>query len=158
MNLPVFHVGLLSECDRMASLHPRFATALAFLKRPDLATLAPGRYPLDGDDVFATISEIDLKVFGTTQRVELHHAYIDIQAPLSGPETIGTLELKPEETAKIAIDPARDIAFFEAATNPVTLAPGDFMVIRPDAGAHAPGYTLAAPGKVRKLIIKIRAA
>ena len=152
-----FHIGRIADCDSLTSCHPRFAQAFAFLKRPDLATLAPGRYDIDGDNVFATISEIDLKPFGTTQRTELHRAYIDIQSPLSGPETIGVLELAPEDGAKVVIDPARDIAFFDVATKPVTLTPGDFMVIQPTTGAHAPGHTLDAPHRVRKLIIKIRA-
>ena len=155
MNTP-FHVGRIADCDSIASFHPRFAQALAFLKRPDLAMLAPGRYDIDGDDVFATVSDIDLKPFGTTQRAELHRAYIDIQAPLSGPETIGFLELAPEYGAKVEIDPERDIAFFDVATKPVTLAPGEFAVIQPVTGAHAPGHAVGAARRVRKLVIKIR--
>ena len=155
MNTP-FHVGRIADCDSIASFHPRFAQALAFLKRPDLAMLAPGRYDIDGDDVFATVSDIDLKPFGMTQRAELHRAYIDIQAPLSGPETIGFLELAPEYGAKVEIDPERDIAFFDVATKPVTLAPGEFAVIQPVTGAHAPGHAVGAARRVRKLVIKIR--
>ncbi len=35
--------------------------AFVFLQRTDLATLAPGKYPIDGDDVYATVSDDPLK-------------------------------------------------------------------------------------------------
>lgn len=156
MDTEDFYVGRIADCDRIAARHPRLAQAFAFLKRPDLAALPPGRYDLDGDNLWATVQDVALKPFGDTQHAEIHHTYIDIQAPLTGPETIGLLALAPDAAAKVPYDAARDVGFLDVATRPTTLVPGDFAVLMPPCGAHAPGCSLDGARTVRKLIIKIR--
>ena len=87
--MPVFITGKIADSAKYESLHPRFAKAFAFMRRADLAKLKPGRYEIDGDNMWAMIQESKLTPFGDVQRTEVHGKYIDIQAPLDGPETIG---------------------------------------------------------------------
>ena len=89
--LPVFFTGRIADSAKYEGYHPRFAKAFAFMRRPDLASLKPGRYEIDGDNMWAMIQEAKLTPFGDVQRTEVHGKYIDIQAPLDGPETIGIL-------------------------------------------------------------------
>ena len=156
MDTKDFYVGRIADCMRIADRHPRLAKALDFLSRPDLATLPCGRYEIDGDNCWAMVQDADLKPFGDVQRPEVHGAYIDIQAPITGPETIGLLSITPEARAEIAFDAKKDIGFFDAKTEPVTLRPGDFAVLMPPLGAHAPCRSLDGARSIRKLVIKIR--
>ena len=151
-----FYVGKIVDCDQVVNRHPRFAKAFEFLKRPDLFTLPVGRYELDGDNMWAMIQDAELKPFGDIQHPEVHATYIDIQAPLTGPETIGLLPLTPEALAKIAVDAGKDIGFFDAKTQPATLTPGEFAILMPPYGGHAPCRSMDGARKIRKLVIKIR--
>ena len=150
-----FIVAKIADCGAYAARHPRFAKAFAFLKRPDLAALAPGRYEIDGDDAWAMIQTPTLKAAGDTQHAEVHARFIDIQAPLDGPETIGLLDLGDAPRFE-PFDEKQDIGFADVKTELVTLAPGDFAVLFPGRGAHAPCLTTGAPCARKKLVIKVR--
>ncbi len=151
-----FIVGKISECDQYAKMHPRFAKAFEFLKRPDLAKLPVGRYEIDGDNIWAFIVDVKEKPFGDIQTTETHRTYIDIQAPLSGPETIGFLTATDDLLAKYDFNVEKDYVLFQAKTKPVTFQPGEFAIFIPPYGAHAPGLSLDGEPTVRKLVIKIR--
>jgi len=148
--------GSIADCDRYASLHPRFAKAFAFLKRPDLSALAPGRYEIDGSNCWATVQEKTLASFETSQ-AEAHRRYIDIHAPLNGPETIGVLELDDEQL-KLPFDEANDYMLFKAESRPVVINPGSFAICFPPRGGHVPGCRApGGPERGRKVVIKILA-
>ena len=154
--MPVFITGKIADSAKYESLHPRFAKAFAFMRRADLAKLKPGRYEIDGDNMWAMIQEAKLTPFGDVQRTEVHGKYIDIQAPLDGPETIGLLKLDPKERAALDFDEAKDYALFDRKTRAYTFLPGDFGVFVPPYGAHAPGKSLDGATRVKKLVIKVR--
>ena len=154
--LPVFFTGKIADSARYEGYHPRFARAFEFMRRPDLASLKPGRYEIDGDNMWAMIQEAKLTPFGDVQRAEVHGRYIDIQAPLDGPETIGLLALTPKERAALDFDEAKDYALFDRKTRAYTFQPGDFGVFVPPYGAHAPCKSLDGATRVKKLVIKVR--
>ena len=62
--------------------------AFAFLKNNDLTKLAPGKYPIDGDNVYASITEDSTKDYDKS-KWESHRKYIDLQYVISGEEKIG---------------------------------------------------------------------
>ena len=154
--LPAFITGKIADSAKYESLHPRFAKAFAFMRRADLASLKPGRYEIDGDNMWAMIQEAKLTPFGDIQRTEVHGTYIDIQAPLDGPETIGLYEMPQKERADLDFDAAKDYSLFDRKTRPVTFLPGDFGVFVPPYGAHAPCKSLDGATRVKKLVIKVR--
>ncbi|MBQ6137265.1 MAG: YhcH/YjgK/YiaL family protein [Kiritimatiellae bacterium] len=145
--------GRLADSAAFESLHPLFPKAFAFLRRPDIASLAPGRYGIDGDRCWASVADLELSPAAEKMKYEVHRRYIDIQAPLTGPETFGVLESSggPE------FDDERDIGFFEAGGRCVTVAPGEFAVFMPGDGAHAPGHSDDGPRTVRKVVVKVLA-
>ena len=156
MELGEFVVAKIADSAKYEQLHPRFAKAFEFMRRPDLATLPLGRYEIDGDNMWAMIQEAKLKPFGEIQHPEVHGTYIDIQAPLSGPETIGLYTMTPDERAQIAFKADKDIGFFDAQTKPATLQPGEFAILVPPYGAHAPCRSMDGERTIKKLVIKIR--
>lgn len=149
-----FVVASTDECARYERLHPRFGKAFEFLKRPDLAMLPVGRYEIETNNCWAIVQELELTPFGDIQHPEVHRDFIDIQAPLDGPETYGLYDTKG--TLFEPFDAAKDIGFADAKTEPLTLRPGEFAIFFPDSGAHAPCKTLGPTTMRKKLVIKVR--
>ena len=148
--------GSVSESSRYESLHPWFAKAFAFMRRPDLGDLPCGRYEIDGTNCWAMVQEVSLKPFAKENQYEVHRAFIDIQAPIAGCETIGVVE--PDSNVFADFDNEKDVVLFNAKGEPWTLKPGEFAVFFPERGAHAPGLSSDGSRKVRKLVIKVRAS
>lgn len=147
-------IGKISECDRYADLNPHFARAFTFLKRTDLTSLKPGRYGIDGDNCWAMVQEANLTSLAGA-KVEAHRKYIDIQSPITGPETIGLLTLSSAQLA-LPFNEKDDYVLFEAETHPVTLHPGEFAIFFPPSGGHAPGHKAEGAKTIRKLVIKVK--
>ena len=144
----------VADAARYEGLHPRFARAFEFMCRGDLAELPCGRYEIDGSDCWATVSEVNLKPFSDDSQYEVHRAFIDIQAPISGCETIGVA--KPDPKVFDSFNAEKDFVLFKAKGEPWTLAPGEFAIFFPEDGAHAPGLSSDSTRTIRKLVIKVR--
>lgn len=151
---PAHVVSRISECGRYASLNPYFAKAFKFLQRKDLATLAVGRHEIDGDNCWAIVQEAKLTPLAGG-KVESHRKYVDIQTPITGPETFGLLTLDKKHLA-LPFDVEKDCMLFDAETKPVTLKPGEFAIFFPPVGGHAPCHFDDCVRTIRKLIIKVR--
>ena len=148
-------VAKIADCARYEVLNPHFGKAFAFLRRPDLADLKPGRYEIDGDNCWAMIQESSLTPLAGA-KVEAHRKYIDIQSPISGPETIGFFTMDAVHS-ELPFDEVHDCELFNAETKPVTLHPGEFAIFFPPAGAHAPGHSSNGERTIRKVVIKVKA-
>ena len=149
--------GRVDEFPALQAREPRFEKAAAFLARKDLATLAVGRYEIDGDDVFALVQECKLRDKASDPQPEAHRAYIDIQVPLSGEETYGYGWLTEKNYTK-SFDRKKDFGLYrEQPLQWRTLKPGEFAVFFPPYGAHAPSCRDGGPERtLRKLVIKVR--
>ena len=140
----------LARSRRYASLHPAFGRAMDFLADTDPATLAEGRYDIDGDRVYALVMTVDGKG-REAARLEVHRRYIDIQVTVDGTEIIGwsPLESCSEDEG---FDPETDVGFFaDAPVSWATVPAGHFAVFFPE-DAHAP---LATTETVTKIVVKI---
>jgi len=152
---PAAHVfARIADSARYEALHPRFKKAFDFMRRSDLAQLPCGRYEIDGSNCWAMVMEARLKPFGEVNTYEVHRAYIDIQSPITGKETIGFTKPAPEVFAEFNVE--KDYVLFKAKGEARTLAPGDFAVFFPGEGAHAPCLSCDGATAVRKLVIKVR--
>lgn len=133
-----------------AALHPHFAKAFEFLCRGDLATLADGRYELEGDQLFVLVMTAD----GRGQqgaKLEVHRRYIDIQVVLTGEDTMGWSPLAGCRDS-LGFDEAKDVGFFGGSPEAwLRVGPGRFAVFWPE-DVHAP---LAGTGSVRKAVVKV---
>lgn len=148
--------GKIAESDRFCELHPLFAKAFEFLKRPDLADLPPGRHEIDGDRCWANVQEAELKPLAE-RKLESHRRYIDIQAPITGSECIGLAEMDAAAQA-LPFDVENDYVLYEGASEPVRLEPGDFAIFFPPLGAHAPCCLAPnGPEKIKKVVVKVLA-
>jgi len=148
-------VARIADAGQYEHLNPRFAKAFAFLRRPDLATLPEGRYEIDGTNCWAMIQNPALKPWPQTT-AEAHRRYIDIQAPISGPETFG-IGMVRADWAQLPFDEEKDYMLFEQELPAVTLQPGEFALFFPPHGAHIPCCAKDGAKTVRKLVIKVLA-
>jgi len=133
----------------------RWEKAFKFLKNNDLIKLEVKRYDIDGDNLFATVSEYMSKNEETTQ-FEAHRKYIDIQYVVSGKEVMNIAPLTSVKEVITAYDASRDIEF--VTVNKVVdykATPSNFFIFFP-ADAHRPGLKDVANSPVRKVVIKVK--
>ncbi|RIH64262.1 DUF386 domain-containing protein [Mariniphaga sediminis] len=132
----------------------RWQKAFTFLKNEDLAALSPGRYELEGADLFINVDEYVTRNEEDT-RFEAHQKYADIQYLVTGEEKIGVTPLENTSVTE-PYDGEKDVAFFEAEQNNYRLANSEkFFVFFPD-DAHRPCLKSGENGKVRKVVVKVR--
>ena len=143
----------LANVADYAKLGPNFAKAVAFLQRKDLKSLPNGRYALDGENAYAMVQEATLKEWGSG-RPELHHEYFDIQVPLSGAEIIGVGRFDPKTQGDF--DEEKDIGFYDVPVEPLTVRPGEFVILHPETCAHLPCCDEVGGDVIRKIVVKVR--
>lgn len=151
-------IDSIQQFEAYASVNKHFGKVISFLVSNNLTTMSPGRYPVDGDDVFLTLSENDLKA-PVDAKLEAHQEYIDIQIVLSGAEAFGWKPSRDCETIRTAYNPEKDILFYNDAPDTYfTLKENQFVIFFP-ADAHAPLVNPNPDEKARvvKAIFKVRA-
>ena len=126
--------------------------AFAFLKDNDLQNLAVGKYHIDGDNAFATITQDSTKDFDKT-KWESHRKYLDFQSVISGEEKIGVCPIENATVTK-SYDKKRDAANYTATGKIYKAVPGTFFIFFP-GDAHRPAITPGGNELDKKLVIKI---
>jgi len=142
---------LLERAGDYEALHPGLAEAFAFLRRPDLAELAPGRHDIDGDRVYAMVAR------GAGRKavdalLEVHDRYLDIQYVLTGVDDMGWKPRAECRRSATAYDPRADVAFFSDEPEAwLHLRPGRFAVFFPE-DAHMP---MVSDDTLHKVVVKV---
>ncbi len=143
--------------DRISNAHlyehlgPRIKHAFDYLRRTDLAALAPGRHDIDGDRLYLMLSQYETKP--KPQGVwEAHRRYIDLQVVVQGSEQIGYSHVSRLKAG--AYEAERDFVPLAGEGDFLTLTAGAFMLLFPEDG-HMPGIALGAPNPVTKAVFKI---
>jgi YhcH/YjgK/YiaL family protein len=145
-------IDSLTGLERYFSLNRHFEKVFKFLRSQPLHELAEGRYAIDGDDAYLTVSVREGKNVDDA-KLEVHDSYIDIQMPLEGVETIGWSDRSHCEQLAGQYDEAKDIAFFDDPAEVFfTLEPMSLAIFFPH-DAHAP---LIGEGKIKKIVAKLR--
>lgn len=139
-----------------SELSPHLSAAAVFLASNDLAALPAGRVEIDGDDVFANVSDYDTHD-PAPDRFEAHRTYVDLQIVVSGAERVLVAPRTPCLEVSKPYDEARDIEFVHASGETIPLYAAQFLILFPHE-AHQPGcHPAAGPSHVRKIVVKLRA-
>jgi len=148
----------LAHTDTIASLHPRFAAGIAWLRTAPLTTIAAGRHDISGDELFVIIED-GIGHDPATRRFESHREHIDLQYSISGGERMDVTSLSAGLTVVEPFQPGSDIAFYADPARPVTtltVLPGELAIFFPD-DAHKPSLRLGTPATAfRKAVVKVR--
>jgi YhcH/YjgK/YiaL family protein len=142
----------LANSDSVARISERFAKAVAFLRRPDLATLADGKYPIDGETVFASVQGYITKPHDQCAW-EAHRKYADVQYIIEGREAFGYAPLELMRVTQ-AYNAARDVMFLEGAGVVIPVDAGNLLVFAPH-DAHRPCLAAGDPMPIRKVVVKV---
>jgi len=147
---------IVGDIDRLqaAGLSTVFCQAIDQALSAGLAQLAPGSYPLQGEQMFVNVMQFETQR-AEQKRAELHRNYIDIQILLEGEEHI-YYGLAGSARACDAWHEEEDYQLCDRIGNEqcLTLKPGMFAIFMPGE-PHKPGCFTAKPGMLKKAVIKL---
>ena len=133
----------------------RWDKAFAFLKENDLTKMELKRYDIDGNNLYAPVSEYITKN-DTAARYEAHRNYIDIQYVVTGRELIGIAPLSDTKDILVPYDAATDVEFMTVSQIKNVPATSDrFFIFFPD-DVHRPGLKDGVNSPVRKVVVKVK--
>jgi biofilm protein TabA len=145
----------LAQLHWYTIISPNFEKAIRFALTTDFTPLETGKYPIDGDNVFAIVNEYTTKPLSECDP-ESHQDYADIQLMIKGAEKFGYTPLA-EQTASTPYDPEKDVAFYTLAEEDlsyITLEAGQFIIFFP-TDIHQPEVFTRQPDLVKKVVIKV---
>ena len=143
----------LKNLKNYESVNPLFAKVIEFLKNNDLKAMEPGKYEIEGKDLFLNLTVAKGKT--PDQAVlETHDKMIDIQIPISDAETFGYTPR--ENLPAAAYNAEKDITKIPdlAAESYITCQPGMMAIFFPQDG-HAP--CIIEKEEIKKAIFKVKA-
>ena len=146
-------IDTLEHLEDYVSSNPLFKDVYDFLKDNDLTSLPEGKHEIKGEQLFVNVTTVKGKE-PSDAVLEYHMEMIDIQIPLSAPETYGYTPLA--DLPEAAFDADNDIAKVPGvpAQSYVTCTPGMFVIFFPQ-DAHAPCISMES--ELRKAIFKVKA-
>ena len=146
-------IDKIENLKNYAAVNPLFPKVVEFLQQNDLATMEPGKYEIQGKDLFVNITMAKGKTPDEAV-IETHNRMIDIQIPVTAAETFGHTQrdLLPDAT----YNDEKDITKIPdlAADSYVTCQPGMMAIFFPQDG-HAP--CIAGVPELKKAIFKVKA-
>ena len=143
-------IDRIESADKYTCLGGRLKTALEVLATTDFSSLPDGKYTVDGDDLFYSISTYTTKPENLTP--ESHVLYTDVQYILEGEEYIG---LAPLTEMGEQVSRNGDLYLWNGPCDNLKLSKGCFAVLFPQ-DAHAPGIAVGEPSTVRKVVFKVK--
>lgn len=143
----------LRNADIYGAIHPNIARGIAYLRGTDWQEKAPGRYDVDGDNVYAMIQEYET-IRMEEGRWEAHQVYTDIQYIVQGAELMGCGDIQTF-VPRTNYDAATDMSFFEGHANFLDMRAGMLAIFFP-TDVHMPKIQIALPQQVKKIVLKVR--
>jgi len=144
----------LSNLGLYQPLNPLFPVAYDYLRRTDVSLLAPGRYEIQGKDLYALMQEYATRTRDQSSW-EAHHEYVDLHVMLRGEELVGFANVADLRSLG-DYEAAKDVEHFEG-DGTFLKVPEGYFVIFGTQDAHMPCLEPGRPATVRKLVLKIRA-
>jgi len=144
----------IENLDSYGNLNPLFPTAFQYLQQTDLKSLEPGKYAIQGEEVYAIVQEYQTKP-RETGCWEAHRDYIDVHVMYEGEESMGYNHIG-ELRSRSNYVPEKDLEQFDGTGFFFSVPQGYFAVFAPQ-DAHMPCLQPGRPTQVRKVVLKIRA-
>lgn len=135
------------------NISERIRKSLEYIRMTDLKNLPAGKYPIDGENIFALVSEYQTKP-ESEGKLEAHRKYIDVQYVISGEELMGYVPLGNQQILE-PYKEENDIVFFTGDKSFTKVSEGMFAIFFPE-DVHMPGIRTDKTNSVKKLVIKVR--
>ena len=81
-------IDRIENANLYKNIGERISKSFDYIKTTNLKNLPAGKYPIDGENIFALVSEYKTKL-ESEGKLEAHKKYIDVQYVLNGEELIG---------------------------------------------------------------------
>ena len=146
-------VDKIENSDLYKNLSEKIKKSFDYIKQTNLKNLKSGRYDIDGDNIFALISEYQTKT-ESEGKLEAHRKYIDVQYVIEGEELMGYAPLGNQQTLE-PYKEENDIVFFRGDKLFIKVAKGMFAIFFPE-DVHMPGIQVRKKSPVKKLVIKVK--
>lgn len=130
--------------------------ALEYLKSKDFNNIEPGKYEIEGNNVYVSITDTKTDIV-KNKKAESHVKYLDIQFSPNGDEIMGfAIDDGNNEIIENKLD-EKDVLKYSIVNNEkfIKMNPNDFFVFYP-WDIHRPGCTETEPKDIRKVIVKIK--
>jgi YhcH/YjgK/YiaL family protein len=133
----------------------RWDEAFTFLKSNNLPELEIKRHDIDGDNLYAPVTDY-LTKNEEDAKFEAHQKYIDIQYVISGVEQMSVAPMAMKKDIITPYDPAKDIEFMTVKESKNYKAtPERFFIFFP-SDIHRPGVKAGNNSQVRKIVVKVK--
>lgn len=143
-------IDTLANADRYACLHEGFKVVFNYLKENNLADMPCGKHEIKGNEIFFNLQEYETK---STQKLEAHKKYIDIQVVVSGEEYMGYTNINNTSLTE-EYNEERDVMFLEGNVDKIKADNKSFLIFYPE-DAHMPALSVNNSKLVKKAIFKI---
>jgi YhcH/YjgK/YiaL family protein len=143
----------LKNANIYFTLNEKIQKALSYLQTTDFKQLEPGKYEIDGTDIYASVSDYNTKPL-SSGKWEGHKKYIDIQFMVSGTEKIGFTEIK-KVTELQGYDSDKDCTIYKGEGTYINIEEKHFCILFP-TDIHMPGIAIHIPKPVRKVVVKVK--
>jgi YhcH/YjgK/YiaL family protein len=144
-------IDSINNYKNYENLGIKILLALDHISTTDFDSKEPGRYDIDGDNLFVMVNDYQTKNSDESE-FEAHRKYIDVQYIAKGTEWIGYAPLAGQ-TVTTEYNDDRDVVFFEGEPSFVKLDKGMFAIFFPE-DLHMPGT--GEGDHVRKVVVKVR--
>lgn len=131
----------------------RVYDGLKILAETDFSKVEPGRYEVDGANLFYNVQEFETRA--EQKNSEAHKKYIDIQFVYGGEELIGWAPITTAEKKLIRENEAGDVWIYEVETENLILKNRRFAVFYPD-DLHRPCMAVKEPAMCKKVVVKVK--
>jgi YhcH/YjgK/YiaL family protein len=131
----------------------RISKSFDYIKTTDLKNLPAGKYLIEGENIFALVSEYKTKS-EREGKLEAHRKYIDVQYVIEGEELMGYAPIGLQQILE-PYKEENDIVFFKGDKSFTKVTAGMFAIFFPE-DVHMPGISTGKISNVKKLVIKVR--
>ena len=133
-------------------VNKRLIRAFKFLKEENLVEIEPGKYEIDGSNIYALVQSYETKP-EEKGAWEAHRKYIDLQYLVSGTERMGCANLEAMTVCREYTE-AEDCLLLKGKGIFFLIEPKNFVVFMPQ-DVHMPGLAATRPQAVKKVVVKI---
>jgi len=143
----------IKNAQQYFSLGENIEKALTYLASTDFTALEPGKYEIDGENVFALVQEYNTRPY-SAGKWESHRKYIDVQYIVSGKEKMGFTE-----STKVIVmedyNDEKDCTIYKGEGNFIIIEEGHFAIFFP-TDIHMPSMAINIPREVKKVVVKVK--
>lgn len=143
----------LKNSKNYYTLGENFTRAFEYLSSTDFTSLEPGKYEIEGENIFAIVQEYDTKP-ATAGKWEAHKKYADIQFIVFGKEKIGYSNFQKMIVTQ-DYNNEKDVMYLKGEGNFLTAESGYFALFFP-TDIHMPCIALNISTTVRKVVVKVK--